>query len=135
MGGDGALQPILDVCTRYPILQRLFGSFISTTTVYLSVIIPFQFRWSSAYEMVERAIKIRKGLDEVAMAKDLRHVELSNDEWDQIEEVMAFLQPFAEATNDMEGSSYPTLNMVLPLYNLLIDHVMDWEGEKEDGAE
>lgn len=85
--------------------------------------------------MVERAVKIRKGLDEVTMAREHRELEINNEEWKQIDEVLEFLEPFAQVTNDMEGAKYPTLNAVIPLYNLLIDHVMDWVEGEDDGPE
>lgn len=55
--------------------------------------------------MVERAMKILGGLDGVTgMERDLRDLEITNEEWDIINEVLLFLKSFSEDTNDMEKS-------------------------------
>jgi hypothetical protein len=80
--------------------------------------------------MLERALEIRTGLDAMTGIKRfLRQHELSNEDWHVIKEVTKFLEPFASVTQEIKGSKYPTLNVVIPLYNSLIDHIEDWIDE------
>ena len=77
--------------------------------------------------MIERALRIRIGLDNItALERDLRDFELTEDEWNVLTEIKRFLEPFADVTKSIEGSLYPTLSVVIPLYNVLIDHIEDW---------
>ncbi len=81
--------------------------------------------------MTGRARTIRPGLDNVAaLDKDLRKHEINDHEWGIIREVNEFLEPFEAVTKQMEGSKYPTLSAVIPLYNSLLDHVMTWAEDK-----
>ena len=45
---------------------------------------------------------------------------LSPAEWDQAANIMSLLQPLSEATHMLCASSYPTLNMALPIYIVLL---------------
>lgn len=93
-------------------------------------------RWSSCYFMIERALKLQKGLDHVAAnLKELRQFELQEDDWKRLQEVLCFLKPFAETTRHIEGFKYPTLSSVIPLYNKLLDNVEDWRADKSKAAE
>jgi hypothetical protein len=92
--------------------------------------------------MVDRALRIRTGLDNItALERDLRDFELSEDEWKILTEIKKYLEPFASVTKNIEGSLYPTLSVVIPLYNVLIDHIEDWidnnqdDDEEPDGSE
>ena len=77
--------------------------------------------------MIERALRIRIGLDNItALERDLRDFELTEDEWNVLTEIKRFLEPFADVTKSIEGLLYPTLSVVIPLYNVLIDHIEDW---------
>jgi hypothetical protein len=58
-----------------------------------------------------------------------------DDEWTELEKVKLFLEKFKEITVLMSGSSYPTLSMLIPLYNALIDHMEDYMFEDEDENE
>lgn len=93
-------------------------------------------KWSSYYNMLESVLKIREALDHVArIDHDLKALEMSNNEWILIEEFFDFLQPFATITKLIEGTKYPTLSYVVPLYNKLMDLVEDWERNKKKSNE
>jgi len=68
-------------------------------------------RWSSVFFMIERALKLRQGLDyAVFVIKELRVTHLIQpDEWLLLEEIFEFLKPFADSTRHMEGCRYPTV--------------------------
>ena len=82
--------------------------------------------------MLERVLEIRTGLDAMTgIERDLREHELSDEDWHVLKQVTIFLEPFANVTREIEGSKYPTLNVVIPLYNSLIDHVEDWIDDED----
>lgn len=83
-------------------------------------------RWSSCYHMIKRCIVLQKGLDFVtANLKELRQYELAEEEWNLLSEIVNFLEPFAVTTKYIEGFKYPTLSLVIPLYNKLMDTTED----------
>ncbi|GES73161.1 zinc finger BED domain-containing protein RICESLEEPER 2-like [Rhizophagus clarus] len=63
--------------------------------------------------------------------------ELHDNEWSELEKVELFFEKFKEITVLMSSSLYPTLSMLIFLYNALIDHMEDYisEGEEENTRE
>ena len=90
------------------------------------------FSWKSTHQMVEKAVEARIGLDSLTADElDLQTLAITEEEWSQIKEVLEFLEPFALVANEMERAVQPTLYIVLPLYNQLIDHVTEWIGSED----
>jgi len=58
-----------------------------------------------------------------AMEKDLDPI--SEESWTIFKDISMFLKPFAEVTEYMSGSKYPTLAGVVPIFNRLCDHLED----------
>ena len=58
-------------------------------------------------------------------AEDVR-LSLDAGAWNRFETLYEFLQPFQEATVAACGDKYPTLSLVVPLYNAILDHVERW---------
>ena len=52
---------------------------------------------------------------------------MSNSDWANLEKIANFLKPFKDLTVKMSASSYSTVYMVIPLFNIIIDHVEDTE--------
>jgi len=52
---------------------------------------------------------------------------MSNSDWINLEKIATFLQPFKDLTVKMSASSYSTVFMIIPLFNIIIDHVEDTE--------
>ena len=78
--------------------------------------------------MIERAFRIRRSLDYIAaIDRELRGFEINESEWEMIAICLEFLEPFAVTTREMESATYPTLSVVIPLFNALISHIEDWE--------
>lgn len=46
---------------------------------------------------------------------------LHDDDWTCLTELIDFLTPFDEATEQLSGNSYPTSSLVVPFYNMLMD--------------
>ncbi|EXX58506.1 hypothetical protein RirG_197340 [Rhizophagus irregularis DAOM 197198w] len=70
---------------------------------------------------------MREALDAIARSdKELQNFELSDDEWNRIDEVVSVLMIFIHTTNVMSSAKYPMLSSVVPLYNYLIDELEDY---------
>jgi hypothetical protein len=88
-------------------------------------------RWNSWFMMLDVALRLRghinnfidSEMDKLADrgASSLRLDYLSPNEWQELQDVHAFLQPFAEVTKKTEGHS-PTLDEVLTSMDFLISH-------------
>ncbi|CAI5501905.1 unnamed protein product [Closterium sp. Naga37s-1] len=87
-------------------------------------------RWGSTHDMVERAGVLQepitvffaqtKGLSKADKAK-VDSLRLTDADWETLHAVKTFLSPFAKVSKAAEGPAYPTVAMVLPYYNGLID--------------
>lgn len=79
--------------------------------------------------MLERSIKIRKGLDATTAQPKWRSSEIIEEEWYKIKEAIEFLKPFAETTKYVERFKHPIFCSVSPLYNKLFDHLRKWSAD------
>ncbi|CAI5967422.1 unnamed protein product [Closterium sp. NIES-64] len=87
-------------------------------------------RWGSTHDMVERAGVLQEpisvffaqtqGVSKADKAK-LDTLRLTDADWETLHSVKTFLSPFAKVSKAAEGAAYPTVAMVLPYYNGLID--------------
>ena len=77
--------------------------------------------------MIERALKLRRSLDFIALGKDLRDFEIDETGWEMIGICLKVLEPFAMATKKIDSATLPTLSVVIPLLNYLITQIVDWE--------
>lgn len=59
--------------------------------------------------------------------KDLADFQLTSNEWETIEHILHLLRPFAELTNYMSSQTYPTLSSVIVYYNVILDHLDNYE--------
>jgi len=44
-----------------------------------------------------------------------------------LEEMAQFLEPFNDLTKKISGSNYSTVFLIIPLFNIIIDHIEDLE--------
>ncbi|CAI5504400.1 unnamed protein product [Closterium sp. Naga37s-1] len=68
-----------------------------------------QYCWSSLY-----------GLSKTDKKK-VESLRLTDADWETLQAVKTFLSPFAKVSKAAEGAAYPTVSMVVPYYNGLID--------------
>ncbi|CAI5526647.1 unnamed protein product [Closterium sp. Naga37s-1] len=87
-------------------------------------------RWGSTHDMVERAAVLQnpitvffaqtQGLSKTDKKK-VESLRLTDADWETLQAVKTFLSPFAKVSKAAEGAAYPTVSMVLPYNNGLID--------------
>ncbi|CAI7749863.1 unnamed protein product [Closterium sp. NIES-54] len=103
-------------------------------------------RWGSTHDMVEHAGVLqnpitvffaqtqfpfphtspqtipstRQGLSKTDKKK-VESLRLTDADWETLQAVKTFLSPFAKVSKAAEGAAYPTVSMVVPYYNGLID--------------
>ena len=77
--------------------------------------------------MLERALKLRRSLDFITLGRELRDFEIDETRWEMIDICLKFLKPFATATKKIESATFPTLCVVIQLFNYLITHIVAWE--------
>ncbi|KNZ52469.1 uncharacterized protein VP01_3561g1 [Puccinia sorghi] len=74
-------------------------------------------RWNLMFDMFQRAILLQETCTHFCQQlADTKKYCLSPAEWTHAANVMKLLNPLSEATKILWGSSYPTLNTVLPVY-------------------
>ena len=54
---------------------------------------------------------------------ELSKYQMKPEEWQQIERMLHFLQPFAEVTTHMSAQSYPTVSSIIVFFNGIMDHL------------
>jgi len=97
----------------------------------LAPILDVATRWNSTHSMLKRSLRIRPGLDKLGESeRALWACSLEQPEWNNIEEVVRFLEPFAVVTKHIEGYKYPTLSVVVPLYNQLLETLKKWSEDE-----
>ena len=70
-----------------------------------------------------------------ANERELREYEFSEKQWQEFILIEDFLKLFHEVTTLMSGSTYPTLSLTIPLFNILVDHVEDTISSIEESNE
>jgi hypothetical protein len=80
-------------------------------------------RWGSAYDMLERAIYLRKPID--AFVKDLHYtnLKLSEIEWEQIEFVFNIPPPLKATCMRLQETMRPTMEKVFFTYETLFNEL------------
>jgi hypothetical protein len=91
------------------------------------LVVDVRTRWNSTYDMIERALELRKPLDEMAeLVSDLRKYKLTDGEWKLLVGIHKFFGLFKVASNQLCATSYPTLAATVPVYNFMIDRLEDY---------
>ncbi len=80
-------------------------------------------RWSSAHDMLARAIYLRKPID--AFVKDLRYMNLKlcDTEWEQAELVFNILLPLKATCTRLQQTTRPSMEKVFFAYDTLFNEL------------
>ncbi|XP_057518393.1 zinc finger BED domain-containing protein RICESLEEPER 3-like [Amaranthus tricolor] len=71
-------------------------------------------RWNSTYDMIHRALEVKDAIDlYLVRERDIDVDIISENEWDTLQDICDFLEPFYEITKLFSGSKYPTANLYL----------------------
>ncbi|CAB4490884.1 unnamed protein product [Rhizophagus irregularis] len=125
--GENICNAFVKSCDDFGILEKIFA--ITTVQEILKQIKAGEAEPEDAIlEMpINTGEVIPMALDAIARSdKELRNFELSDDEWNRIDEVVSVLMIFVHTTNVMSSAKYPMLSSVVPLYNYLIDELEDY---------
>jgi hypothetical protein len=97
--------------------------------IELNVILDNSTRWNSTYDSIRRAIQLYTAISmfQIENEQELGDDNLTREDWEELREIAAFLQPFKEltmllqshATRAQHGSVWETL----PTLELLLSHV------------
>jgi hypothetical protein len=94
-------------------------------------------RWNSTWEMLVGVIALQKPLEELLRRIRYRHEgftgfsiaprdhlaqEVPSMHWSAVQDFCNFLKKFADATRMLSGSLYPTLGLVIPVWQVLTNH-------------
>jgi hypothetical protein len=82
-------------------------------------------RWNSTYVMIERALKLKRVLKSLSCEEKsvFTQNKISDTEWDDLNSILELLKPFYEATFMVSQQSYPSLCVVVPLFDNLLQHL------------
>jgi len=82
-------------------------------------------RWNSTYIMIERALKLKRVLKSLSCEEKsvFTQNKISDPEWNDLNSILELLKPFYEATFMVSQQSYPSLCVVVPLYDNLLQHL------------
>jgi hypothetical protein len=99
---------------------------------FVKPVIDVSTRWNSTLDMIERSLRLKPALNMFILEdndarKDYSIQELGPRQWGFFENLSKFLKPFKDVTTFCSSSSYPTLSVVVPLYNSLMDHCESWK--------
>lgn len=80
-------------------------------------------RWNSVYFMFDSVLKHWDEIVSILRAKKVHMNDLAVIEYEEMEMLRDFLKKFKDASQEIEGSQYPTLYLVNPLYEDLLRHM------------
>ncbi|KAI9114764.1 hypothetical protein K1719_014462 [Acacia pycnantha] len=78
------------------------------------LILDNQMQWNSTYSMLETALEFRDVLTLLRENDNAYRISLSNVEWERATAVTSYLKYFADVTNVLTRSKYPTANIYFP---------------------
>ena len=82
-------------------------------------------RWGSTFLLLKRLLEIKEGICQVV--EELEWNGLQTSKWKKIENIVDFLEPFAEYTTLCCGESYTTLSAVVPVILELNCHLHEMQ--------
>lgn len=82
-------------------------------------------RWNSTYMMIERLIELKTAIIIWQEETDFEN-SITAVEWEQVQLLYVFLQPFMDFTTRVSGQTYPTISSVYTMIRVLLHHL----GEK-----
>lgn len=88
----------------------------------LNVVQEVDTRWNSEFAMLERLLILKDPLSQIMIDYDVI-TGFTASEWKVINELVCILKPVNEATTISSGAKYPTLSMIIPLIEGMLDNI------------
>lgn len=111
---------------------------------YLRLISDVETRWNSSYLAWKRLIKIKDLVEIMATTmmidpdpstkydgRRLRNINLTEEEWQAIGELIIILEDFAEATEYLGGSKYTTISLMYSILEIISQKLLPDDSEVE----
>ena len=126
------LQPIIDKVRAFVVeIRRSLKkeeellSFAEKLQVkYKKLIRDVKTRWNSTYSMLDSFLTNKLIINSVlSLHKDFVKLDLTENEWKEVDYFCTFLKPFFDFTEVMSGFNYPTFGTLLFLLDHLSDHI------------
>lgn len=129
-------KPISDVAKLVKVInfspkkkQMYFETCKLLNVPELSLLQDMSIRWNTVFLMLERAYTMKTVLDHICKEKrEFKEYLIEN--WDDINNLMRFLQPFYDATLLLSKSKYPSLFYVIPIMDILKEQVSSHANEE-----
>jgi hypothetical protein len=80
-------------------------------------------RWNSTFLMLRRAKRLQSTFDEFCQVYNQMDLQLSEEEWRQVDYLLSITQPFWAFTNEVSKSRDITIHAVFGIYNALFAHL------------
>jgi len=82
-------------------------------------------RWDSAYDMLSRAVYLRRAIEPFVQDEDdsLDYLSLSSDEWEMCELLVTILLPFKKASHSLQATAHPGIHNVFWIYENLFNKI------------
>ncbi|KAF4531539.1 hypothetical protein B566_EDAN018877 [Ephemera danica] len=96
-----------------------------------------EIRWNTTYDSCAGVLKARKAIQLVINDREIvkpplaKQLEISEDQWDTIEEVMNVLKPLKTVTELFSGETYVTISLVRPVIKSCIDDLTPKDTDSE----
>ncbi|CAI5463083.1 unnamed protein product [Closterium sp. Yama58-4] len=112
--------------------QRTFNMQANSNKKALKLVQDNPTRWGSTYDMVDRTCALQNPImmyfaSTQGLSKDdkkkVAKMRRTDADWERLQAVKTFVSPFAKVSKAAEGAAYPTVSMVVPYYNGLIDAI------------
>jgi len=115
-------RSIVKLMNKSSILMNYVVNLKKQFNICLSLQLDCKHRWSSTHHLVEVMLKYRKIINKINSEKydiglnkkqtnKISSIELDQFDWNMLEMIDIILRPFAQATNLISGSQYPTIGI------------------------
>ena len=82
--------------------------------------------------MIKNGLYLKSAINSLTSSHDdLQEYVISYTEWAILEKIAEFLEPFKDLTIKMSVASHSTVFNIIPLFNIIIDHIKDVSSSKD----
>ena len=94
-------------------------------------------RWWSSHDAAERILHLREAIEAMHLDREKpmgKVVEMNDDDWSCLKEIVGCLKPFRSAQKLLEGEKYVTASLVCPFVDQIRNRLNAIAGNNEEGA-